>query len=330
MFVTGSRSPKPLNHPRAFTLVELLVVIGIIAVLVSILLPALNRARESADRLQCSSNMRQMAVALSMYMTNNRGGQPLFACYSANSGQLLNGVPVGVQVYKDYLYPIALAEYFSIPTVKQASIISNFNNIGPPDPGYWNGSRAQAYMMQTYDNNSARRSAMFCPQEPTYVTAPASPPVTLAGAFLTSYGAVQTGWDKRFRHGVGWAQANAPLNSYGTNAAAYPPPGPASQRFLLNIVLGKVISVRKNPSSTGIFGHITGVKGASLMINTGYTNNAYPGSAGLSASYVGPTSHRGILPWAFADGHVETISFSEIKNAAVYGPTGTKPLWIGP
>ena len=58
---------------RGFTLTELLIVIGIIAVLIAILMPALSAAREHARRIKCMSNMRQLTAAWIMYANSNRG-----------------------------------------------------------------------------------------------------------------------------------------------------------------------------------------------------------------------------------------------------------------
>ena len=61
-----------MNKNKGFTLIELLVVIAIIAILAGMLLPALNRARESARRIKCLNNVRQVSVASHLYAADHR------------------------------------------------------------------------------------------------------------------------------------------------------------------------------------------------------------------------------------------------------------------
>jgi prepilin-type N-terminal cleavage/methylation domain-containing protein len=69
--------PSSRTRRRAFTLIELLVVIAIIALLVSILLPSLNRAKELAKLAVCKTNLHGISIAMNMYTQENRG---VFLC----------------------------------------------------------------------------------------------------------------------------------------------------------------------------------------------------------------------------------------------------------
>src|SRR5690606_23791987 len=71
--------------PRAFTLIELLTVIAIIGVLAAIVISTLGQVRRSADRTRCSSNLRQIGLAVQLYTQDHRDRLP-GPCYNAQGG----------------------------------------------------------------------------------------------------------------------------------------------------------------------------------------------------------------------------------------------------
>jgi prepilin-type N-terminal cleavage/methylation domain-containing protein len=122
------------SRRSGFTLVELLVVIGIIAILISLLLPTLSRAREAANRVKCASNLRQIGTYIGMYASTYK-----------------NQVPIGY---------LSLDTY--IPGNSTIWHMSKANNVnGPVGLGYLLSSRIVKNTPQ-----SSMRQVFFCPSMP--------------------------------------------------------------------------------------------------------------------------------------------------------------------
>jgi len=98
------------SRNQAFTLVELLVVIGIIALLISILLPALNKAREAANAIKCSANLHAIGAGMANYIVNYKGVLPPSNMYrTSDTGDVLTTPTNGFVHWSSYIYNDAYA-----------------------------------------------------------------------------------------------------------------------------------------------------------------------------------------------------------------------------
>jgi prepilin-type N-terminal cleavage/methylation domain-containing protein/prepilin-type processing-associated H-X9-DG protein len=95
---------------RAFTLIELLVVIAIIAVLIAILLPAVQKVREAASRSTCSNNLKQLGIAMHMYGDQNQGIFP----YSGQTVDAVSAGAIGFQTHSLFTLLLPFIEHEDI------------------------------------------------------------------------------------------------------------------------------------------------------------------------------------------------------------------------
>jgi len=258
---------------RAFTLVELLVVIGVIGVLMSLLLPALGSARKSAQTVQCASNLRQLATGWQMYANANRrisapGRLPTFG-RPGGVYDLDNGTQYRPRWY-ELLGAVQGAYACRNPTAieNDSWTIENSVFLCPAVPD-WNNSRNYPYGYNYQFLGNARPRGM----------------PTGGGALFWVYYPVMSSSIKA-------AQTVMAVDCMGTAAGK-----PESQRSMYYQDGTKSLTARGNKASF--------VDPPRLTAQSDYADHQNRGPENRS----GPDPrHKGKLNAAFCDGHVELVT----------------------
>ncbi|QJW95854.1 DUF1559 domain-containing protein [Frigoriglobus tundricola] len=310
---------------RAFTLIELLVVIAIIAILIGLLLPAVQKVREAAARMSCTNNLKQVGLAAMNY-ESSYGILPPGINYSPNSNNGANSAYVGGGPFTGVLV-------YLLPYVEQTA---TFNLIPQAYLTLNTTQGAWAYNTPPYSSDGNHTGYGFVPAYtriktylcPSDSAQNATPSTGIIDAYWaggnspsTYYVAIDYCPDGSFfnnSYGNEWGRSNY-IGCGGYWGSAYP----AFQGIYDANSQTKIVAITDGTSNTiafgeSLFGTATGSRD---FVVTWFGAGTLPTAFGLSTTpdWVNFSSrHTGIVNFAFGDGSVRPITLSANQTMFIY------------
>jgi prepilin-type N-terminal cleavage/methylation domain-containing protein/prepilin-type processing-associated H-X9-DG protein len=272
---------------RGFTLIELLVVIAIIAVLIGLLVPAVQKVREAAARTQCQNNLKQIALAAH----NFEGNYKRFPAAVNIPGEQNFGWPVAPDPNRWYGLHMALFPYYEQDNLRRTLV----DNV--PNPQYQNCNGPNSVGAQVVQ-------ILICPSDP----AMPRPPVGTYGAYyfgLSSYGgcsgtsATTTNGNQSLKNGIFYMNSSVTIAQItdGTSNTLF-----FGERCRFNLPA---------TSSSEALGGWAWANFYAQEDNTMNTSEPMEGSRVHDLNQFGSMHNGGLISnFAFADGSVKSISKS--------------------
>lgn len=273
---------------RGFTLVELLVVIGIIALLISILLPALNKAREQANSIKCASNMRQLYLDAMMYVQDNNG--QFFYPPTAQASESASYYPNGLYMMGNNS---AMVDFTNNPNTNSGS--TAYNQPGTFLPYLANGS-----------NSPDARMAIFnCPTD----MADGSDRIANTNLGSGAVGVAPRNFSYSFNMCVNWAQLYNTYITFTNNVHWHAMP------------FSRIVS----PADKILIWETRYPDDLTCQLIHAWPNYTTPASGTINPDVQPGNRHNGYANYCFADGHVEADQPADIGNHLNF--TGGAPTW---
>jgi prepilin-type N-terminal cleavage/methylation domain-containing protein/prepilin-type processing-associated H-X9-DG protein len=285
---------------KGFTLIELLVVIAIIAVLIGLLLPAVQKVREAAARAQCTNNLRQLGLAAQNYVDPNKRFPPAINLPGAT------GWPAAPDPGKYYSLMIALFPYFEQDNL-QRNVVVNVSN-----PHYTNCAGPNSFGAQVV-------KILICPSESAF-------PAGNVGVYTNSSGSYYFGLSS-----YGGCSGTSPTTTDGTQSAQ-------NGIFYVNSRV-RIEDVRDGTSNTILFGErsrlnlpststsqaLGGWAWVNVFAQEDFTMNTSVPIEGFQSHDLNAfgSQHPGGANFVFADGSVHFIS-AAVDLVTVLRPLSTR------